>query len=159
MKPLSRFFKLVLISLLITGISIPPALAGAERSEWPFITEDYNDCTDELVIWDALVTETFLYNETPSGQVLIRDHWRFKGTVEGVTTGFLWKTKGIVSLTERFGLNNSQTGGFALIENALMRPQTPDAPTIRLDVNIRFAFNAHGELVVDRANYTYTCLD
>ena len=145
--------------LITIGLYTPLAFAGAEHSEWAFVTEDWNDCTAEWVTWDAVIRETFHLNETPGGKILVRDHWRFKGTVEGLTTGFLWSTKGMASIIERISLNNTQTGGFAVIENALMRPLTPDTPTVRLDVNIKFAFNASGEQVVDRVNYIYTCLD
>jgi hypothetical protein len=159
MKLLSRIGMFLLIGLITFGICIPPALAGAEHSEWPFVTEDYNDCTDEDVVWVANVHQTVNMVETPSGQVFFREHWRFEGTVEGLTTGYLWSTKGMVSITDRLSLNNNLTGSFAVIENALMRPLTPDAPTIRLDVNMKFAFNAIGEQVVERVNYVYTCLN
>lgn len=159
MRSPSQILMGTLILLITVGLYIPLAFAGAEHYEWAFVTEDWNDCTDEVVTWDALVHQTLHINETPSGQVLFREHWRFEGTVEGQTTGYLWFTKGMVSLTDRTSLNNSLTGSFGLIENALMRPLTPDTPTIRLDVNIKFAFNAAGDQVVERFNYTYACLD
>ena len=158
MKSLSQIFMNTLIMLIAIGLYAPLAFAGAEHSEWSFTVDDWNNCTDEVVIWDAVIQETFHYNETPSGQVLVMDHWRFEGTVEGVDSGYLWSTKGVSPYTERFSLNNSLAGGFMLIENALMRPLTPDTPAIRLNVNIRLAFNASGELVVERVNYDYTCL-
>jgi len=158
MKLLSRILMNALIILMTIGLYTPLAFAGVERSELVFTVVDWNNCTDEDVIWDMVIQETFHYNETPSGQVLIMDHWRFKGTVEGVHSDNRWSTKGVSPYIERFSLNNSLAGGFVLIENALMRPLTPDTPTIRLGVNISLVFNASGELVVDRFNYDYTCL-
>jgi hypothetical protein len=58
---------------------------------------------------------------------------------------------------ETYSLEKTLTGGFILIENAILKPVTPEAPKIKLDVNIKFAFNAHGELVVEREKYTYYC--
>jgi len=159
MKLLSRIGMVCLITAVTLGVYIQPALAGAVHSEWPFITEDYNDCTGEEVLWDAIVRQTVNYVETKSGQVNYREHWRFEGTVEGLETGYLWSTKGMVSLIDRVSLDNNLTGGFGLVENALMRPLTADTPTVRLDVNIKTAFNAAGELVVDNVTYVYTCLD
>ena len=159
MKLLSRTSLLVLMGLIIFGVCIPPVLAGAEHFEWSFEGDDWNDCTDEWVTWVANVRQTVNEKETPSGQYLFREHWRFEGTVKGQSTDYLWSTKGIASIIERESLNNSLTGGFALVENALMRPLTPDTPTIRLDVNIKLAFNAAGEQVVEHVTYVYTCLD
>ena len=159
MKSLSHIGMFVLIGLITFGIGIPPALAGAEHFDMPFEVDDYNDCTDEMVDWVANVHVTLNEVVTPSGQVFYREHWRFEGTVEGQESGYLWSTKGMASITDRLSLNNNLTGSFAVIENALMRPLTPDTPTIRLDVNMKFAFNALGEQVVDRVNYVYTCLN
>lgn len=133
------------------------AEARAEHSEWAFEVVDYNDCTGEEVLWVAEVTQTFQYNESASGQVLMHDFWRFEGTVEGQTTGYVWYAKGISSYMERFGLNGQLTGGWALIERAPMRPLTPGAPAIMLNVNMKFAYNAAGELVVERVDYSYVC--
>ena len=159
MKSLSHIGMFVLIGLITFGICIPPALAGAEHFDMPFEVDDYNNCTEEMVDWVANVHVTLNEVVTPSGQVFYREHWRFEGTVEGQESGYLWSTKGMASITDRLSLNNNLTGSFAVIENALMRPLTPDTPTIRLDVNMKFAFNALGEQVVDRVNYVYTCLD
>ena len=159
MKLLSRIGLHALICLITFGICIPLAQAGSEHFDLPFEVEDYNDCTDEMVDWVANVHVTLNEVITPSGQLFYREHWRFEGTVEGQTTGYLWSTKGMASITDRWSLNNNLTGSFAVIENALMRPLTPDTPTIKLDVNMKFAFNAVGEQVVDRVSYVYTCLN
>ena len=150
----------VVMFVLLAALTVPaqPAQAGAEHFEWPFAVLDYSDCTAEEVFWQAIVRQTLLINETPSGQVLILDNWGFEGTVEGLSSGYIWSTKGRANYHETFSLNNSLTGGFALLENAILKPITPGAPRVKLDVLIRFAFNAHGDPVVERVIYTYNCV-
>lgn len=150
------FFGFALV--MAAGYPVSTALAGADRTEWQADILDYSDCTDEWVVWNASVNETMLDHVTPSGQGHFLDHWLFEGTVTGESSGFVWSTKGVVKITETYSLDNSLTGGFGLLENALMKPMTPGAPRVRLDVDIRVAFNAAGELVVDRFNYTYHCV-
>lgn len=145
-----------LAAIILTGAA-PLSWAGAEHYEFPLTLLDYNDCTEELVEWNAIIKEVFIAHETPSGQGLFRDKWLWEGTVEGLDSGYLWSSKGIASVVENYALENSLTGGFLLVENSVLKPITPDAPAIKLDVKIRTAFNANGDLVVDRVTYTYDC--
>ena len=138
-------------------LGMDTAEARAEHSEWAFEVLDYNDCTGEDVLWKANIYETLQYNESASGRVVLHDLWRFQGTVEGQATGYIWAVKGISSYRENYGLDGQLTGGWALVEKAPMRPMTPGAPDIMLDVNMKFAYNALGELVVERTDYNYFC--
>ena len=153
--------KVLGLGILLTAIGalvgIGNAAAGAEHSEWSFEVDDYNDCTGEDVHWVANVIETLQYNESPSGRVLLHDFWRFEGTVTGQSTGYVWTTRGISSYMETYGLDGQLTGGWALVERAPLRSNSPGAPDIMLDVNMKFAYNALGELVVERTTYTYNC--
>lgn len=156
-----KLIKQVIVSAITAALALavvaPAAWAGAEHHEFPLALLDYNDCTGEEVLWDVVVKEIFHAYETPSGQAHILSKWLWEGTVEGLDSGHIWMSKGVSPYVERFSLENSLTGGFVLIENSILKPVTPGAPRIKLDVNIRLAFNANGDLVVDRATYTYDC--
>ena len=143
-------------ALAVTG-AMPTAWAGAQHNEFQFQTLDWNDCTEEEVAWDVLIREVVLGKETPSGQGMFMDQWFWDGTVEGLTTGYIWTSKGQAPYVERYSLNNSLTGGFFAIENSILQPVTPGAPRIMLDVMFRLVFNAQSDLVVDQASYTYDC--
>lgn len=154
-----RQLKLAPLAFLLAGtLAAGAANAGAEHFEWPIVVQDYNDCTDEAVEWVATVNETFFTNTTPSGQGHVMDHWVFEGTVEGLSTGYLWHTKGIVQVSDNYSLENSLTSISGSIENGLLKPMTEGAPRVRLDVDFKMAYNANGELVVDRFNYLYHCV-
>ena len=146
-----------MLPLLILG-AINAVQAGAEHYQWQFDGVDYNNCTEELVTWDAWVRQTVNIKETPSGKVLFFDHWVWDGTIYGHDSGYEWSSKGVVNYMERFSTNGDLVGGFMLLENSVLKPLTPGAPRIKLDVHIRMAFNANGDLVVDRVNYSYNCL-
>jgi len=156
---------LILATMAALAMSqIPPASAseGAQHFEWSTISPydpipDYSDCTDEVVLWLVDVSEVFLGKDSPGGQGHFLDHWLFEGTVEGQTTGYVWSTKGIVNVSGTYSGKNL-TGKIGQIENALLKPVTPGAPRMRLDVNIATQYNAAGELVVDHFNYVYHCV-
>ncbi|MGD2128366.1 MAG: hypothetical protein PVJ33_06545 [Lysobacterales bacterium] len=143
-------------ALAMTGLC-SNTWAGAEHNVFPFSVDDYNDCTEEVVQWDATVYETFLSHESSGGQVVSSDHWVWEAVVEGDDTGFVWYTKGVGQFVDTYSLDNSRTGGM-FIERSVLRPQTPGAPKIRLDAHIFFQYNASGELVVDNFDYVYNCI-
>jgi hypothetical protein len=148
--------------LFAVGISSypPSAQAGAEHYEYPFEVLDLNDCTGEVVLWSAIVEETLLINQTPSGRVVFISHWNFSGVVESTTSDDSWSIhNGVSHYVERFGVDGNLTGGMLLIERAQLRAESPGTSDIRLDVNARLSFNANGALVVDDVLYTYRCLD
>lgn len=159
----SRMIPVTLGILTLALTPLTSAANGAERYLWSTTPEDpiidYSDCTEEEVAWVVSVRETFLAKENRAGQGHYMDHWLFEGTVEGLTTGYLWKTKGIVQVTGTYSLDNTLNGGEALLENAYMKPMSPGAPRIRLDVKSIFRYNANGDLSADRFVYTYHCMD
>lgn len=150
------------VTLAITQPLHASPSQGAEHFEWSTMSPeepivDYSDCTDEVVYWLVDVSEVFLDKDSPGGQGHFLDHWLFEGTVEGQTTGYVWSTKGIVDVSGTYSGNNL-TGKYGQVENALLKPLTPGAPRVRLDVDIVTQYNAAGELVVDRLNYVYHCV-
>jgi len=132
---------------------------GAQHFEFPFQVGDYIECMDEDVFWDAIIYETLLVKETPSGQGVIVDNWRWESTVEGVESGNLWFTRGTAPYVETYSLNNSLNGGYIAMENSVLQPVTPGLPRIKLSAFFSMRYNALGELTVDAARYTYTCLN
>jgi len=143
-------------ALALTGAA-PAAWAGAVVSEIDFATEDYNNCTDEWQSWDAVIKQVELSRETPSGRGVYVNIWVWEGTVEGLDSGYLWRSRGTAPYVERYALDGSPAGGYFVLENSVLHPVTPGAPKIRLDVEFRTAFNANGDIVIDKASYTYHC--
>jgi len=135
------------------------AQAGAQHFEFPFQVGDYIECMDEDVFWDAIIYETYLEKQTPSGQGVIVDNWRWESTVEGVESGNLWYTRGTAPYVATYSLNNSQSGGYISLENSVLQPVTPGLPRIKLTAFFTLRYNAAGDLKVDTANYEYTCLN
>jgi len=163
MKTVSRIIALTISVLTLSLAPLAANAGGVEHFEWstndlPEPLIDYSDCTDEEVLWVVTVREGFKSKENPAGQGHYMDHWVFEGTVEGLTTGYIWKTKGIVQVTGTYSLDNTLNGGEAWLENAALKPITPDAPRVRLDVKSTWRYNANGDLVADRFVYTYHCV-
>ena len=158
MKFRIKLKRFILGSLLCIFALSSTAEAGAEKYYFDFQIDDYNNCTGEWVMWDVAITGTFLERVTPSGQINILDHWSFEGTVASLESSDMWSTKGRALLKDRWSINNSYTGGFFIIENSVMKPLTPETPSVRLDIHFRLAFNAEGELVVERDDYIYSCV-
>jgi hypothetical protein len=125
MKFITQLSLVTIGALALLGVSIQSAQAGAEHYEFPFEVLDYNDCTGEDVYWTAVISETLLINETPSGQVVIMDHWSWEATIEGLSTGYEWFTKGVSPYVETFSTDGSLTGGNFWIENSMMQPMRP----------------------------------
>ena len=119
------------------------------------ITVDYN-CTDEMQAWDAVIKQVELSRETPSGRGVYVNTWVWDGFVEGMDSGYVRESHGTAPYVERYALDGSPAGGFFVLENSVLHPVTEGAPKIRLDVEIRLAYNADGDIVVDRASYTTT---
>lgn len=151
----------VTLSALVLGLAglsvVANAQAQAQHNEFPLQIIDYNDCTDELVSWDAVVREVVVNHQNPGGRGLFVSHWLWDGLVEGQDSGYIWSSHGTSPYVETYSVDNFLTGGFVLIENSVLHPETPGAPRIKLDVNIRMRFNANGDLVVDQVQYTYDC--
>ena len=157
MKLINRVTVIAMTAALAVAGVVPMAWAGAQHNEFQFQIVDWNDCTGEEVLWDVLIREVAMGKEAPSGQGTFRSVWVWDGTVEGLSTGYVWTSKGTSPYVERYSLENSLTGGFFVIENSVLHPVTPEAPRIKLEVMIRMVYNAHGDLVVDQATYTYDC--
>ena len=151
-----KMLSVVTAALALVGPA-PAAWAQAQHNEFPFVTQDYNNCTDEIQDWDVLIREVVVWRQTPSGQWVYVNMWIWDGTVEGQDSGYLWSSRGTAPYVERYALDGSLAGGFFVLENSVLHPLTQGAPRIRLDVEIRTTFNANGDLVVDQANYTYHC--
>ncbi len=157
MKQLKQAALWVIVATLALIATTSAAWAGAVVSEFEFFTQDYNNCMEENQTWDATVRQVELARVTPSGRVVYVNIWVWNGTVEGDDSGYVWTSRGTAPLVDRSALDGSPAGGFFVLENSVLHPLTEGAPRIRLDVELRLAFNANGDIVVDRASYTYHC--
>lgn len=157
MRLMAKTFLYAMAAMLLGLGSVPGVQAQAQHSEYPFQVLDYNDCTGEEVLWTVVIREVLLDQQNPAGQGQFLSFWLWEGIVEGQQTGYVWTTKGQSPYVETYSLENSLTGGFIQIENSVLQPASPGAPRIKLDVNLELRFNADGELVVERATYTYDC--
>ena len=145
--------------LLVLGLAVDVE-AGAVHSgpsEW-VIPGEYIDCTDEGGTWYIWVSEVVLDHATPSGNGHFMWHANWEGTLMSEDSGNEWYTKGILQLIDRYSLDGDPVGGFFQVENSILKPLTPGAPRMLLDVFIQTTFNANGDLVVDKFTYALTCL-
>ena len=46
------------------------------------------------VLWTVNVRQTILDKQSPSSQGLYLDNWAFEGILEGLSSGYIWTTKG-----------------------------------------------------------------
>lgn len=157
MKLQKRVWVVTMTAALALAGAAPAAWAGAVVDEFVFTTEDYNNCTDEMQTWDAVIKQVELSRETPSGRGVYVNIWVWDGFVEGMDSGYVWESHGTAPYVERYALDGSPAGGFFSLENSVLHPVTTGAPKIRLDVEFRLAYNSNGDIVVDRASYTYHC--
>lgn len=159
MKTSSRRVSTCVTVLLTLGLATG-LQAGAVHYDYDFawVIEDYIDCTGEAGTWDIMVSEVTLQNETPSGKGHFMWHAWWEGTLTGHDTGYEWYTKGILQVVDRYALNGDPVGGSMQMENSILKPLTPGAPRILLDVHMKTTYNAHGDLVVDKFTYALNCL-
>ncbi len=145
--------------MLTSGLALN-VQAGAVHGEYPdpWVIEDYIDCTDELGTWEIMVSEVTLDHVTPSGKGHFMWHAMWEGSLVGHVTKYEWYTKGILQAVDRYSLNGDLVGGSMTLENSILKPLTPGAPRILLDVFIQTTFNANGDQVVDKFTYALNCL-
>lgn len=151
---------LIFGSVLLALSLAPDAQAGAVHQEYDFawVIDDYIDCTDEAGTWNIMVSDVTLDHTTPSGKGHFMWHAMWEGYLVGHDTNHEWYTKGILQVIDRYSLDGDLVGGHMQVENSILKPLTPDAPRILLDVFMKTTFNANGELVVDKFTYALNCL-
>ena len=145
--------------LLVLGLA--PDVQGGAVHQGPYqwvIPGEYIDCTDEGGTWDIMVSEVILDHATPSGNGHFMWHAMWEGLLTGEDTGSEWYTKGILQVVDRYSLDGDPVGAYLQVENSILKPLTPGAPRILLDVFIQTTFSANGNLVVDKFTYALTCL-
>lgn len=145
--------------LLFFGLALDVQAGAVHQgpSAW-VIPGEYIDCTDEGGTWNIMVSEVILDHATPSGKGHYMWHAMWEGTLTGEDTGYEWYTKGILQVIDRYSLNGDLVGAYLQVENSILKPVTPGASRILLDVFIQTTFNANGDVVVDKFTYALTCL-
>jgi hypothetical protein len=147
------------IALLIFGLA-HEVQAGAEHYSYDdaWVVDDYINCTDEEGTWEFMVSEVTLDHTTPSGKGHFMWHAWWEGTLVGHDSDYEWYTKGILQSVQRYSINGDLVGGEMTLENSILKPLTPGAPRILLDVFIQTSYNAKGDLVIDKFAYALNCL-
>lgn len=151
----------VTFGMVLTVLGLAPDVQAGAVHQGPnawVIPGEYIDCTDEGGTWDIMVSEAILDHATPSGKGHYMWHAMWEGTLMGEDSGHEWYTKGILQVVERYSLNGDPVGAYLQVENSILKPLTPGAPRILLDVFIQTTFNAKGDQVVDKFTYALTCL-
>lgn len=163
-------FKFIASIVLGFGLATGPAasalagndvLLGPIRDEFPFQVEDYNDCTGEMILWDAVLsTFDFVHVTGNAGQQTVHSLSQFRWTarIEGYMTGFEWETKGGGKDIIKYDPTDGMPFSEVFIENSILKPITPGAPRINFSALIRFKTDDSGEVVVDFARYEYECI-
>jgi len=151
---------------LVTGPA-SEALAGNDvvlgpiRDKFPFQVEDFNNCTGETILWDAVLS-TFDYVHVTGNAgrqtVHVLSQFRWTATIQGYTTGYEWKTKGGGKDIIKYDPVDEMPFKEVFIENSVLKPITPGAPRINFSALIRFKTNASGDVVIDSAKYEYRCI-
>jgi len=145
--------------LMVLGLSTSVHAGAVHQGPnvW-VIPGEYIDCTDEEGTWEIAVSEVTLDHATPSDKGHFMWHAMWEGSLYGEGTGYEWYTRGILQVIERYSVDGDPVGGYMQVENSILKPMSPGAPRILLDVFFQTTYNANGELVVDKFNYALTCL-
>jgi hypothetical protein len=134
---------------------------GPIRDKFPFQVEDFSNCTDEMILWDAVLsTLDYVHVTGNAGQqtVHVLSQFRWTATIQGDTTGYEWKTKGGGKDVIQYDPVDDMPFREVFIENSVLKPITPGAPRINFSALIRFKTNASGDVVIDSAKYEYKCI-
>lgn len=162
-----KFIANVIVGFSFVAGPAGSALAGNEvvlgpiRDEFPFQVEDYNDCTGEMVLWDAVLSTFDFVHVTGSADrqtVHILSQFRWTARIEGYTTEFEWETQGGGKDIIKYDPADEAPFQEVFIENSIMKPITPGAPRLNFSALIRFKTNDSGDVVVDSAKYVYKCI-
>lgn len=162
--------KFIATMILGVGLVTGPASAaragndvvvGPIRDKFPFQVEDFNDCTGEMILWDAVLS-TFDYVHVTGNAgrqtVHVLSQFRWTATILGYTTGYQWETKGGGKDVVKYDAVDGMPFQEVFIENSVLKPITPGAPRINFSALIRFKTNAGGDVVIDSAKYVYKCI-
>jgi hypothetical protein len=152
-------FLLVVSSSALAGNEV---IFGPERTVInPFVVDDYNDCTGEMVRWNAVLTSFDFVHISGNGdnpKYHVVSHFQWTAVVTGLTTGYVWETNG----GGKDSIKNDATDGLpfkeVFIENSVLKPITSGAPRIQFHALIRFRLDENGDPVADAIDYEYKCI-
>ena len=166
MKSLKRtVFSATIVGAILLG-SAGPVGAGNEvvygpvRDELPFEVEDFNDCTQEVVHWTAIL-RTFDYvhvsgnSKRQTTHVVSKFSW--EATIEGTTTGYVWETKGGGKDTVNYDPSDNSPYREVFIENSSLKPVTVGAPRVRFHARIVVKDDGEGG-ILESVDYEYHCI-
>lgn len=139
----------------------------------PFVVDDFNHCTNEVIQWNAVLTAFDFWHVSGNGdnqKFHIVSHFRWTAMVTGLDTGYVWETSGGGKDSIKFtpsddfdpsdGIGPEDGVPFkeVFIENSILKPVTPGAPRIQFHALLRFKVDENGSPVVFFLDYEYTCI-
>lgn len=135
---------------------------GPERTVInPFVVDDYNDCTDEIVRWNAVLTSFDFVHVSGNGDnqtFHIVSHFQWTAMVTGLTTDYVWESNGGGKDSVKYDALDGLPFREVFIENSVLQPVTPGAPRIGFHALIRLRVDANGNLVTESVDYEYHCI-
>lgn len=166
-KTIRKYMSGALSFLLLLGVSGSvtaghEVIFGPERTVIdPFVVDDYNDCTDEMVRWNAVLTSfDFLHVSGNGDNQKFHEvrHFQWTAVVTGLTTGYVWESNGGGKDSIKYDPTDGLPFKEVFIENSVLKPITSGAPRIQFHALIRFRLDGNGDPVADSFDYEYTCI-
>ena len=135
---------------------------GPERTVInPFVVDDYGDCTDEILRWNAVLTSFDFVHVSGNGDnqtFHVVSHFQWTAVVTGLTTGYVWETTGGGKDSVKSDASDGLPYKEVFIENSVLKPVTAGAPRIRFHALLRMREDGEGNLVTDSLDYEYHCI-
>jgi hypothetical protein len=135
---------------------------GPERTVIsPFVVDDYNDCTGEVVRWNAVLTSFDFVHVSGNGdnqKFHVVSHFQWTAMITGLTTDYVWETNGGGKDTVKYDPSDGLPFKEIFIENSVLKPVTPGAPRIRFHALIRVRVDGDGNLLTESVDYEYHCI-
>lgn len=135
---------------------------GPERTVIsPFVVDDYNDCTEEVVRWNAVLTSFDFVHVSGNGsqaKLHVVSHFQWTAVITGLTSGYIWESNGGGKDTVKYDPLDGLPYKEIFIENSVLQPLTEGAPRIKFHALIRFRLDENGDTVTDSVDYKYMCI-
>jgi hypothetical protein len=162
----ASFWSVLCCALLLvaggSAIAKHEVIFGPERTVInPFVVDDYNDCTDEMIQWNAVLTTWDYVHVSGNGDNRIQhtvSHFQWTATVTGLDTVYMWETRGGGKASVKFDPYDGLPYKEVFVENSVLKPVTPGAPRIQFHALIRVRIDDIGNLIVEAVDYEYSCI-
>ena len=159
----SRIFATSLCVFLLgvsrSAVAGNEVIFGPERTVIsPFVVDDYNNCTDEIVRWNAVLTAFDFVHVSGNGdnqKYHVASHFQWTAIITGLTTDYVWVSNGGGKDSVKSDPSDGLPFKEVFIENSVLKPVTPGAPRINFHALIRVRVDGDGNLVTESVDYEY----